>query len=113
MFPQYFLRRAEVLNRCRVPKWMGPAFLAVAVVVGSDSATAQPISVPTLANPAEVQLAVEKGLFFVEHQSMRWWKGHKCSTCHEGQMLLVAANVAKNQGVPVDQKKLDFWTDGY
>ncbi|OAI57958.1 hypothetical protein AYO47_00250 [Planctomyces sp. SCGC AG-212-M04] len=63
------------------------------------------------AEPASVQRAVEKGLFFVEHQSMRWWKTKKCATCHEGQILLVAANVAKSQNVPVDQEKLDFWTE--
>ena len=63
------------------------------------------------ADPAAVQVAVEKGLFFVEHQSMRWWKTKKCATCHEGQILLVAANIAKSQGVPVDQEKLDFWTE--
>ena len=42
---------------------------------------------------------------------MRWWKTKKCATCHEGEILLVAANVAKSQGVPVDQEKLDFWTE--
>jgi hypothetical protein len=63
------------------------------------------------ADPQVVQLAVEKGLFFVEQQSMRWWKSDRCATCHEGGILLVAANVAKAQGVPVDQEKLDFWTD--
>ncbi len=31
--------------------------------------------------------------------------------CHEGQILLVAANVAKDQGIPVDREKLDLWTD--
>jgi hypothetical protein len=63
------------------------------------------------ADSSEVQLAVEKGLFFVERQSMEWWHTHKCATCHEGGILLVAANIAKTQGVPVDQEKLDFWTD--
>ncbi len=63
------------------------------------------------ADPAAVQLAVEKGLFFVEQQSMRWWKTKKCATCHEGEILLVAANLAKSRGVPVDQEKLDFWTE--
>src|SRR5688572_23819977 len=58
------------------------------------------------ADPQAVQLAVEKGLFFVEQQSMRWWKSDKCATCHEGGILLVAANVAKSQGVSVDQEKL-------
>src|SRR5262245_49617770 len=66
---------------------------------------------PTAAGPADVQFAVEKGLFFLEHQSMRWWKSKKCATCHEGQMLLVGANAAKARGVPVDQDKLDFWTE--
>ncbi len=113
MFHRYCLRRAEMLNSCCFTEWMGPVFLAVAVLMllQIDIATAQPVGEPSLANPADVQLAVEKGLFFVEHQSMRWWKGHKCSTCHEGQILLVAANVAKSQGVLVDQKNLDFWTD--
>lgn len=71
----------------------------------------QPIAQASPADPAVVQVAVEKGLFFVEQQSMRWWKSDKCATCHEGGILLVAANVAKSQGVPVDQEKLDFWTD--
>jgi hypothetical protein len=73
--------------------------------------TLQPPSQVAPADPAKVQLAVEKGLFFVERQSMEWWNTQKCSTCHEGGILLVAANVAKSQGVPVDQEKLDFWTD--
>lgn len=88
--------------------------LAVALLVSAASLaqeaaeTERPISP---ADPALVQLAVEKGLFFVEQQSMRWWKAERCSTCHEGGILIVAANVAKAQGVPVDQQKLDFWTD--
>ena len=77
----------------------------------SQLANAQPGSAPIPAKTSDVQMAVEKGLFFVEHQSMRWWKTEKCATCHEGQILLFAANVAKSQGVPVDQEKLDFWTD--
>jgi len=72
---------------------------------------AQPGSTLTPVKAAEVQIAVEKGLFFVEHKSMHWWKTKKCATCHEGQILLVAANLAKDQGIPVDQEKLDFWTD--
>lgn len=79
--------------------------------VPTPLARAQPKVEVAPADPAVVQLAVEKGLFFVEHQSMRWWKTHKCATCHEGEILLVAANVAKSQGVPVDQEKLDFWTE--
>ena len=74
-------------------------------------AFAQPKATRIPAQPADVQMAVERGLFFLEHQSMRWWKNEKCATCHEGQILLVAANVAKSQGVPVDQEKLDFWTE--
>ncbi len=77
----------------------------------SQTVQAEPKASPNVAKPAEVQLAVEKGLFHVEHQSMRWWKNRTCATWHEGQMLLVAANVAKNQGVPVDQEKLDFLTE--
>lgn len=77
----------------------------------SQLANAQPGSAPIPAKTSDVQMAVEKGLFFVEQQSMRWWKTEKCATCHEGQILLFAANVAKSQGVPVDQEKLDFWTD--
>jgi hypothetical protein len=61
--------------------------------------------------PEDVQRAVEKGLVFLEHQSIKWWKNRGCATCHEGQMLLVGANAAKARGVPVDQAKLDFWTD--
>jgi hypothetical protein len=63
------------------------------------------------ADAAEVQLAVEKGLFFVERTAMKWWKTKKCASCHEGPMLLFSQNVAKRQGSPFDQKKLDFWTD--
>jgi hypothetical protein len=63
------------------------------------------------AKSEEVQRAVEKGLVFLEHQSMKWWKNRGCATCHEGQMLLVGANAAKARGVPVDPEKLDFWTD--
>src|SRR5688572_11234938 len=63
------------------------------------------------ARPAEVQRAVEKGLFFLEHQSVKWWKTRGCATCHEGQMLLVGANAAKARGVPVDQYQLDLWTE--
>ena len=66
---------------------------------------------PRATDPAGVQRAVEKGLFFIEQRSMLWWKNRQCSTCHEGQMLVVSTNVAKTRGVKVDQEKLDFWTD--
>lgn len=85
--------------------------LAVALFLGSQLAHAQPDSPPTPAKTTDVQMAVEKGLFFVEHKSVQWWKTEKCATCHEGQILLVAANVAKDQGIPVDQGMLDLWTD--
>jgi hypothetical protein len=89
------------------------AATATVLLAAVSNAEDQTSSVPqaTPAEPAVVQRAVEKGLFFVEQQSMRWWKSDRCSTCHEGGILLVAANVAKSQGVPVDQDKLDFWTD--
>lgn len=63
------------------------------------------------ATPEVVQRAVEKGLFFVEHRSMLWWRNRGCATCHEGQMLVFATNLAGEQGIPVDHDKLDFWTD--
>src|SRR5436190_15355152 len=91
--------------------WSNMRTLTTVLVLASQLAEAQADMVPTTAPPAAVQVAVEKGLFFVEYQSMRWWKGRKCATCHEGQMLMVAANVAKSQGVPVDQDRLDLWTD--
>lgn len=92
---------------------MGSKVLVVAVVIflTGQLALAQSGSAPTPANAAELQIAVEKGLFFVEHKSVEWWKTEKCATCHEGQILLVAANVAKDQGIPVDREKLDLWTD--
>ena len=59
----------------------------------------------------EVQFAVEKGLFFVEKTTIRWWKKKKCSSCHEGPMLLFSHNIAKRRGFPIDQETLDFWTE--
>src|SRR5262245_35593104 len=82
-------------------------------LAATQAARAQPGAAIPPADLVEVQLAVEKGLFFVEQQSMRWWKSRKCATCHEGQILLVAANVAKRQGVPVEQAKLDLWTESW
>jgi hypothetical protein len=93
---------------------MRPTLLAAALLVSATClAQEQPQTDARIAaaDPAEVQLAVEKGLFYVEQQSMRWWKAERCATCHEGGILLVAANVAKAQGVPVNQEKLDLWTD--
>lgn len=84
-----------------------PAILALSLalpVFGMEN-------VPCTAASEVVRHAVEKGLFFIEHRSMLWWKKRECATCHEGQILVFAANVAKAQGVPVDQVKLDFWTD--
>ncbi len=91
--------------------WSQVRAATVVLFLTSQLAHAQLESTPMPAETEDVQMAVEKGLFFVEHMSMRWWKNKKCATCHEGQILLVAANVAKAQGIPVDQKKLDFWTD--
>lgn len=83
--------------------------IVTAILLGAvPAARAQP---QAPAGPVEVQRAVEMGLFFLERQSMKWWKSRECATCHEGQMLLVGANAAKAWGVPVDQDKLDFWTD--
>ncbi|MEK6258620.1 MAG: hypothetical protein AABP62_08365 [Planctomycetota bacterium] len=82
--------------------------LLLPVGVFAESAD-QPTS--TAATPAVLQLAVEKGLFYIERQSMVWWKENKCVSCHEGPMLLVAHIVAKERGVPIDQRKLDFWSE--
>src|SRR5436190_1884730 len=104
------------MRRFMRTRWMfGPIISMAAVLLAVAAAPGgEPKPVLLKASPAEpaaVQLAVERGLFFVEQQSMRWWKSDRCSTCHEGGILQVAANVAKAQGVPVDQEKLDFWTD--
>jgi hypothetical protein len=88
-----------------------PRRISIVIVllhVAGPSAWAQPRGP---ARAEETQRAVEKGLFFLERQSMKWWKNRGCATCHEGQMLLVGANVAKARGIAVDQAKLDFWTD--
>ena len=63
------------------------------------------------ASVAEVQTAVEKGLFFVEKTAIAWWKKEKCVSCHDGPNLLFSHNIAKRQGFPIDQTKLDFWMD--
>ena len=82
--------------------------VAAVLLLASPALGAQPAGA---AKPEEVQRAVEKGLVFLEHQSVKWWKNRGCATCHEGQMLLVGANAAKARGVQVDQGKLDFYTD--
>lgn len=74
----------------------------------ADSAVAQN---DTPASVAEVQSAVEKGLFFVEKTAIAWWKKEKCVSCHDGPMLMFSHNIAKRQGFAIDQKKLDFWMD--
>jgi hypothetical protein len=60
---------------------------------------------------ATLQLAIEKGLFYIERQSMTWWNENKCVSCHEGPMLLVSHIAAKERGIPIDQRKLDFWSE--
>jgi hypothetical protein len=84
------------------------SILTAVLLAASLPARAQP---KAPARPDEVQRAIETGLFFLERQSMNWWKNRGCATCHEGQMLLLGANAAKARGVPVDQDKLDFWTE--
>jgi hypothetical protein len=75
------------------------------------SSTGRAQDKPAPRKPEDVQLAIERGLFFVEHRSMLWWRNRGCATCHEGQMLVFAANVAMDRGIPVDREKLEFWTD--
>lgn len=59
----------------------------------------------------EVQRAVEKGLFYVEENTMRWWKTKKCVSCHDGPALMFSHNIARQQGFAVPRQKLQFWTD--
>lgn len=63
------------------------------------------------ASPERIQRAIEKGLFFIEHRSMLWWRNRGCTTCHEGQMLVVASNIAADRGITVDRETLDFCTE--
>lgn len=63
------------------------------------------------ASTNEVQLAVEKGLFYIEETSIRWWEKKKCVSCHEGPMMMFSHNIAKRRGFPIDQEKLDFWME--
>src|SRR5688500_16369853 len=90
---------------------MKPRIALVVIILASMSPMLSSQERATPAKPEEVQRAIEKGLFFIEHHSMRWWKSRSCATCHEGQMLVVAANAARERGIAVDQEKLDFWTD--
>ncbi|MEM7011493.1 MAG: hypothetical protein AAF585_08420 [Verrucomicrobiota bacterium] len=63
-------------------------FIFLSTLAVAASAAAEP---PT---DEEVQIAVEKGLFFVEKTAMKWWKTKKCSSCHEGPILMVSYNIA-------------------
>lgn len=83
-------------------------FASILIIQQADSSVAQS---DAPASVAEVQTAVEKGLFFVEKTAITWWKKEKCVSCHDGPMLMFSHNIAKRQGFPIDQKKLDFWMD--
>ena len=91
------------MNCLKVATWMSFLSGILTLPVAAQS------NVP--ASTDEVQLAVEKGLFFVEQTAIAWWKKEKCVSCHDGPMLMFSHNIAKRQGFPIDQSKLDFWMD--
>ena len=94
--------------RCTLYRHIGRASLILSVcfiLQATGLNAAEPASVE------EVQMAVEKGLFFVEQNSVEWWAGEKCSSCHHGPMLLFSHNIAKRRGFQIPQKRLDFYTD--
>lgn len=112
------LMRVRYEMACEIRRCTLIANLATVVVATVSIAQEQPqlgvAAGPSEAtDPAAEQLAVEKGLFFVERQSMEWWNRHKCSTRHERGILLVAANVANTHGLPVNQEKLQVWIDNW
>jgi hypothetical protein len=61
--------------------------------------------------PADVRLAVERSLPFIEKEGLAWIKRRDCMSCHVVPFMLWSHNEAQARGMNVDAKKLAEWTD--
>ena len=48
---------------------------------------------------------------FIEHQVAEWIAKKYCISCHHTAFMVWSLNAATRNGVPVDQTKLDAWTE--
>jgi squalene-hopene/tetraprenyl-beta-curcumene cyclase len=65
---------------------------------------------PAEVSVAEVRIAVERGLPFVEKSSAAWRSERKCVSCHQVPFAVWALTEGKARGFAVDAKKLDDLT---
>ena len=59
---------------------------------------------------ADVRMAIERSLPFIEKEGLAWIKKRDCMSCHVVSYMLWAHNEAQARGIQVDRKKLDEWT---
>ncbi len=70
---------------------------------------------PSAANsnpePDAVRHAIQRSVPFIEHQGAEWIAKKDCISCHHTAFMVWSLNAATRNGVPVDQTKLDAWTE--
>lgn len=67
----------------------------------------------TLATPQQARTVIERGLTFLEKDTVKWRQERGCATCHHGTMTIWALSEARSQGYAVNAAALaDFmeWT---
>jgi hypothetical protein len=65
----------------------------------------------TVPDVPRARQAIERSLPFLEKAGLAWLDKRKCIACHHGAFLLWSHNEARRRGFPVDEKKIDTWTD--
>ena len=78
--------------------------IALAVWPARSAANSNP-------KPDAVRHAIQRGVPFIEHQGAGWIAKKDCISCHHTAFMVWSLNAATRNGVPVDQTKLDAWTE--
>ena len=68
-----------------------------------SSALAEP---PEPASIKRSNVAIERGLGFLQKDAVKWRKEHECSTCHHGTMTVWALTEAKSRGFDISPEVL-------
>src|SRR5262245_24162504 len=76
--------------------------LACLLFIAAPSTSAQ--SPPP--KPANVAVAIDRGLDFLAKDAMAWKKQHKCASCHHAALMIWSMQEAKQRGHAVDEPVL-------
>src|SRR5687767_13460346 len=82
-------------------------YVLVSVLLGTVTGDGRGVGRPP--TDAEVRVAVERCLPYMEREGVAWIEGRGCMSCHHFAFTIWTHHEARGRGIAVDGAKLDDW----